>query len=161
MATRANIVIKAGKKKIYLYHHYDGYPEGIGKDLQAFIEKQNGNFEPNELQKKILDGEVNGKDDKYEETDGIHSDVEYIYTIDADKGELSYKGYNWDKDKWDKKTTMYKGEVKKTGEIVPKEEKTETRSIARKRTITKEKYTSVNRLKQDMNTAATALGSQP
>lgn len=33
MSTRCNIIIKdRGDRRIYLYHHHDGYPEGVGSE---------------------------------------------------------------------------------------------------------------------------------
>lgn len=118
MATRSNIVIKSGKQKTYLYHHYDGYPEGVGADLQQFLEgRGNKAMDADDIQKSILDGikgnlgrdYEGGIDKKYEKTTGIHGDVEYVYTIDTDKGTLSYKEWDWNTEKWKKPVKMYQG----------------------------------------------------
>lgn len=38
MSTRANIVIKAGRDRLWFYRHSDGYPEGTLPTLQKFME---------------------------------------------------------------------------------------------------------------------------
>ena len=35
MSTRAHIIIKEWDNQIHLYHHCDGYPEGIGIDCRV------------------------------------------------------------------------------------------------------------------------------
>ena len=37
MSTRAHIRIKDGDEQIMLYHHHDGYPDGVGRDLKEFL----------------------------------------------------------------------------------------------------------------------------
>ena len=127
MATRSNIVIKSGKKKTYLYHHWDGYPEGVGEDLKNYLQNRNKEMNGEEITKELLDGiegklgdeKDEGKDKAYKKTDGIHGDVEYIYTIDTDKGTLSYKGWNWETDKWDKPVKMYQGKPSSSDVATP------------------------------------------
>ena len=33
MSTRSIVIVKNYDQEIWLYHHYDGYPEGVGFDL--------------------------------------------------------------------------------------------------------------------------------
>ena len=77
MSTRTNIIIQEdGDTKVILYHHCDGHIEGVGIDLIRYLVK---------LDKKK--GIVKYKDllavlpEEYEETTGIHGDIEYLYTI--------------------------------------------------------------------------------
>lgn len=37
MSTRANIILKEGKDKLYFYRHSDGYPTGTMPSLERFI----------------------------------------------------------------------------------------------------------------------------
>ena len=39
MSTRAHIRIYDSGGCIQLYHHCDGYPEGIGRDLKSVLDK--------------------------------------------------------------------------------------------------------------------------
>lgn len=78
MATRCNIVIERGDETAYLYHHYDGMPERVGAELEKFLaQTSNSQMTPNSVYKglRYLYG------DGYELSDGIHGDIEYLYTI--------------------------------------------------------------------------------
>ncbi len=44
MSTRAHIRIKDGDEQIMLYHHHDGYPEGVGRDLKKFLSEKCKNW---------------------------------------------------------------------------------------------------------------------
>lgn len=95
MSTRCNIVLKSGDMKVYLYHHMDGYPSGVGAYLKQLIK---------DCDWCILDWVnylvKNKEDDGYEFTDGIHGDIEYCYVIDADKETLKcFSVYNGENDK--------------------------------------------------------------
>lgn len=94
MSTRANIVIKKtthnDRVKYYqLYHHCDGYFEGVGCDLQNIMNKVME--EPADKRKDILSSPlslavyINEYDDSFEiEEDNLnlHGDIEYLYVID-------------------------------------------------------------------------------
>lgn len=100
MSTRANVVVKDTHSAIYLYRHSDGYPEGIKETIGMFIERmRDGKIRSNARQsagfliiyghnelREIFRDDDNGfmdwKVGSYEPTDGIHSDVEYIYVVD-------------------------------------------------------------------------------
>lgn len=108
MATRANVIIKHGKEKIHLYHHYDGYKEGVGADLQGYMDKNKGKSAREIADGLVGSGKNNSTGSKYEHTNGVHSDSEFVYTIDLDKGSLRVKEWDWNKDKWKKSETMSK-----------------------------------------------------
>ena len=91
MSTRCNIIVKAKGKKITLYHHWDGYLEGVGQDL---VNKFKNMFIDNNKCYWIhaVNMLVKDKtDDGYEISDGIHGDIEYLYTIDTDKKTIKYQ----------------------------------------------------------------------
>lgn len=82
MSTRAHIIVrKEGEPNHYVYHHHDGYLEGVGEDLKLFISCFSS------CDKDIFDPEVFCKsltlyDSAYEyENTGLHGDEEYIYNI--------------------------------------------------------------------------------
>ena len=81
MATRAHIRIYYNDKSIMLYHHCDGYPEGIGSDLKKVVDEiyKNDIFAVN----KLIKGELIANDSTYELTDCLHGDEEYVYVIDC------------------------------------------------------------------------------
>ena len=98
MSTRCNILVKEkGYKDIILYHHHDGYPEGVGADLVERFKELFGR-KGNYIFAIILANQlVKDSEDEYEVTHCIHGDIEYLYTIDCSKKEISYKEVflNW------------------------------------------------------------------
>lgn len=99
MSTRASILVKEDDDKCYVYHHCDGYPSGIGVDMQEYLKTvKYWTIENivNDLIKahrcgtthNIWTGESKIGDDGYEWTTCIHGDEEYFYLIDCDKKEL-------------------------------------------------------------------------
>lgn len=92
MSTRCNVIIKEQSDKFFqLYHHHDGYPEGVGMNLEEYME-----IMPDEC---FTDGEKFADflcdprlHDEYEyEGTNIcpHSDIEYLYIIDLQKREIT------------------------------------------------------------------------
>lgn len=90
MSTRANIIIKdAAGEECILYHHCDGYPEGVGIELQRFVRHvTDDNNSAESLARFIMQ-----QDAQYEPTEGIHGDIEYLYTINTSTHELHYEKY--------------------------------------------------------------------
>lgn len=81
MSTRCNIVVDDGNELLYLYHHHDGYPKGVGAELTEYLKSNNP-----QTAEELFNGLVFLYGDEYEETYGIHGDIEYLYKIDiADK----------------------------------------------------------------------------
>ena len=111
MSTRAHIRIKDGEDLFQLYHHHDGYPDGVGAMLKDFLKKQYkqggwyGDNIANDLVKGKLTYEHTGlydgkkyikSDDEYEITTCIHGDEEYVYVIDCQKKSLKCYRHGWD-----------------------------------------------------------------
>ena len=61
---------------IYLYHHHDGYFEGVGNDLCERLKKCQFWHSAN-----IATALVKDANDEYEITTGLHGDIEYLYKI--------------------------------------------------------------------------------
>ena len=102
MSTRANIVIKQGARKTYLYHHHDGYMEGLGQALKKYVEGHDVS-DPGRTARSLLRGDARVYDDGHNEmerTNGIHADAEYVYTIDSDRGTLSVKRWAFRSNRW-------------------------------------------------------------
>ena len=92
MSTRCNVIIREHSGKFFqLYHHHDGYPEGVGTDLEDYIEQMDNEFLVDG--KKFSDFLCDPKrDDEYEyEGTNIypHGDIEYLYIVDLQKREIT------------------------------------------------------------------------
>jgi len=98
MSTRATIkIIKKGRKPVWMYHHCDGYPDGVGVDLLDLLSYyDNKKWLPNDLSDYI-----NQNDYDYEFTEGQHGDEDYGYLIDCDKHTLKCYSLGWDQSEWD------------------------------------------------------------
>lgn len=90
MSTRCDIVIKdywmqggvKYKKNLLLYHHYDGYPEGVGKYLMEKIYPlliKSNNIDCDIVANKLIKDK---EDNEYEITVYTHTDIEYRYVIE-------------------------------------------------------------------------------
>lgn len=103
MATRCNIIIKRNEEDlnpICLYHHWDGYPEGVGHDLYRYLLEHKCLSKTGLANKLVREGlEMDGNLDKgYEITDNIHGDIEYIYIIRCDLVKVTCKHYRYGDD---------------------------------------------------------------
>lgn len=93
MSTRCQIKVTYLDRSILLYHHFDGYPEGVGFDLvkrQKQLKTWNGNAIANELVGN------KDKDDGYEIAFEVHTDLNYWYEIDCNRKTIrcwKVKGY--------------------------------------------------------------------
>lgn len=89
MSTRASIIVcdQTGKR-LYIYHHTDGYPDGVGQDLKDFLETytkaSDSTWDCYDITMKIL---ALGED--YENATSIHGDVEYKYIISTDRAAIT------------------------------------------------------------------------
>jgi hypothetical protein len=85
MSTRATILVHAeqGKEFCRLYHHCDGYPEGVGNDLQNYL-KQYAKDESADIETVVNELIKNKQDAGYEFTTCIHGDEEFFYDINCD-----------------------------------------------------------------------------
>lgn len=90
MSTRCCLIIKSGysdNSRIVLYHHHDGYPEGVGVQLKKVlsgykdwqIREHALRFLPNELVKN----EAGLNDNEWEITTEVHGDIDYLYVLNC------------------------------------------------------------------------------
>lgn len=97
MATRSNIVIRNGNSTDYaqLYHHWDGYPTGVGEELLTNFNSLSNFDNVHELAQHI-----NNIDDSYRiETCGLAADIEFLYVLDIQTKTIScYSVFLWDDD---------------------------------------------------------------
>lgn len=96
MSTRCNIIVKSKSEEVILYHHHDGYPEGVGVALLNKVTpllKDNRYY--NDVE-DIVNALIKDKDDdEYEYTSALHGDIEYIYEIDVDQKTIKCFEYNY------------------------------------------------------------------
>ena len=96
MSARSDIIIKdygiyngkEWKEQIKLYHHHDGYPEGVGRFLieQVLPQLQNSNSNScDDVANFLIKHE---EDCEFEVTLYNHVDIEYRYIIDIPKKEI-------------------------------------------------------------------------
>lgn len=112
MSTRTNIVIKWGRERIVLYHHHDGYPEGVGADLKLMVQKNylNSKYQsmlPFYVANRLVKNNYGMNDGEYEVTSNLHGDVEYIYEIDCKKKTVTCYGCD-EGDAWGKPVKNYR-----------------------------------------------------
>lgn len=99
MSTRANIIISGNTMLLHLYHHCDGYPEGVGMDLKNYCELIGNNYSWDEwnIAQDLIKREP---DHGYELTCGLHGDAEFTYYIDCIGRRLHmYRGNSADIDR--------------------------------------------------------------
>ena len=86
MSTRCHIKVIKDNQTCYVYHHTDGYPEGVGKELRGYLRKWCGSKE--EFTAEDFCTYLENEDSSYYfENIGLHGDEEYLYTVDFDKGD--------------------------------------------------------------------------
>lgn len=97
MSTRCcvKVVQKFGDitKECMLYHHHDGYPEGVGKDLKNRFETTESKYSWDI--DTIVNDLIKDNQDEYEYTAYDHSDIEYLYTIDCNKKTIKCNECQW------------------------------------------------------------------
>ncbi len=95
MATRSNLVVVYGDTKLYIYRYWDGYPAENGADiLKALRDPEVRGFNAaNAFVRALLEmrdeprayaNETVGRP-VYEITNGVHGDIEWLYTINFDR----------------------------------------------------------------------------
>lgn len=92
MGTRCNVIVKCGKELFQLYHHYDGYWEGVGQDIINYFDSHvvtRGHFDDFDYASSVAYGISDWNASfELEETFRPHGDIDYIYVIDLDSHEL-------------------------------------------------------------------------
>ena len=114
MSTRSNIFVDFNGERKQFYHHWDGYVEGVGKDLLVRMEmaitrarnaipyslKDDSNgLRTEKAYKEFLN--LLEEEGSYESEEiGLHGDIEYLYYVKFVSGEkdtVSYTKINWQK----------------------------------------------------------------
>ena len=107
MSTRCNLLIRHQGIQVCLYHHHDGYPEGVGAELcEIFFDR----FTKKDSAPFYLDGVVNSlikNYQGYEWSSALHGDIEYLYTVDLERRTIICEEVNnWEELKIGKKINM-------------------------------------------------------
>ena len=82
----------AAPKYIHLYHHWDGSPSGVGRELERFLCGRNDGDDSNGMptwDAECIAEELLTTCQGYVKSDGNHGDVEYGYVIDCAKRRLT------------------------------------------------------------------------
>lgn len=96
MSTRAHIRIQDKENVQYIYHHCDGYPEGVGEELKEMMESM---AKYKEWTPDFVHRSITNSDDSYEDApEGQHGDEEYAYLIDCDDRTLTCYKVGWDEE---------------------------------------------------------------
>lgn len=91
MSTRSNIILSNNRgEKVFLYHHCDGYPEGVGHELRDFLNEAGEDF----MDIRILAFFIHLRHPTYELVSHISGDIEYLYEFNVDERRLRYKHYD-------------------------------------------------------------------
>ena len=101
MSTRATILIRSDRQneKVRIYHHSDGYPEGLGRDLKEYL-KGVKRWHVYDIANDIIKGKCGKKDDGYELTPCQHGDEDYAYLIDCDTRSIICYEIGFDEFEW-------------------------------------------------------------
>ena len=114
MSTRSNIFVDFNGERKQFYHHWDGYVEGVGKDLLVRMEmaitrardaipyslkEDTFSLRTERAYKEFLN--LLEEEGSYEpEEIGLHGDIEYLYYVKFVSGEkdtVSYTKITWQK----------------------------------------------------------------
>lgn len=87
MATRSVVIVKDNDKENWIYHHWDGYPEGVGFDLVKRSKKFKS-YEDKWYGDDITNKLVKDTTDSYEITNGYHTDIDFLYVIDCQEEKI-------------------------------------------------------------------------
>lgn len=94
MSTRSEIKIIGEFASIKLYHHHDGYPEGVGFDLMNRFWKIRDDYQLWEFN-EIANALVKDTKDEYEITEYNHTDREYEYEININEKTIRCWKVDW------------------------------------------------------------------
>lgn len=96
MSTHANIkIISKSGEKLY-YQHYDGYPNGLGKVLEKYIDEQSQyhNWDPDVIGNTLIDGTF-GTPWDIKRVSKIAGDVSFVYNIDCINKTFEIEKWKW------------------------------------------------------------------
>lgn len=94
MSTRSLVKVIKNTKEVNLYHHWDGYPEGVGYCLLKIMEKYKKD-EYSDVNSLVMKMITKGN---FEVTFYNHCDIEYYYELNFDLEQVRCMAVNnWNK----------------------------------------------------------------
>lgn len=103
MSTRANIYIRndyEDRDKVILYHHCDGYPKGVGRDLIRILRDLKGE-DKETLTKQSLAEYICEKDPYFRiTTPFVAGDAEYNYEINLSRRRVDWEHLYTGEEEW-------------------------------------------------------------
>lgn len=103
MSTRANIFIRNDyddDEKVVLYHHCDGYPDGVGRDLTNILNKFRKENHSTVSKEELANYICNNDSDFRNTTPCEAADAEYIYEINLAKRRVEWEGLYTGEQDW-------------------------------------------------------------
>lgn len=91
MNTRCNVIIKKDDNKFFqLYHHHNGFPDGVGVDLEEYIKQMNKDcLSDGEKFVNFLCDPLHQDEYEFEGTKiDLHNDIDFLYFIDLQKHKI-------------------------------------------------------------------------
>lgn len=97
MSTRCHIIIeKADNDPQFVYHHCDGYPEGVGCELVEILKEYDKDINFADWDQLTIIDRLIQYSSAYERDEFMHGDEDYIYRIDCEKHTLRCFEYHDD-----------------------------------------------------------------
>lgn len=107
MSTRATIkIVKNDCNSETLYHHYDGYPEGVGNELDMFLKKIYSNNEKVDTPTQLAQL-INEYDNSYQLNETQHGDEEFAYLINMPDYTITCYALDFDEFDWKDDKIVY------------------------------------------------------
>ena len=98
MSTRSIIRIIDRNGTNDLFHHYDGYPSGVGAQLMYYVYPLIQRY--NHYRWKDLFTILNKADDDYRITTRVHPDIEFMYIINLKTKKIQCLDGHYEKTDW-------------------------------------------------------------
>lgn len=102
MSTRCCIIVKERYgSRFILYHHQDGYPEGVGVSLRKALDTKTGDTFTrgtfgHYLVNDLIKDQLGLNDKEWEITDALHTDIEFLYVVNFRTKTLRCYAVDWD-----------------------------------------------------------------
>lgn len=102
MSTRCCTIVKERYgSRFILYHHHDGYPEGVGVSLRKAMDIKTGDTFTSGtfghyLVNDLIKDQCGLNDKEWEITDALHTDIEFLYVVNFRAKTLRCYAVDWD-----------------------------------------------------------------
>ena len=97
MSTRATIRVEDNEGEgLWIYHHCDGYPQGVGEELKELLVKVGKYADIYDVANYLF--KYGKKYGDYELTSDLHGDSEFVYNIDMGSRTLECYAYPFEEE---------------------------------------------------------------